>query len=274
MPSADASRILTDHGYLTRVQYRDDTNLSARQSIYVYQQPRMDLVATVLDLAGLTGQETVVDIGCGNGFYLAGLARRGHAGRLLGADLSPGMLATARTVASPGTVAVAVADAAMLPLADGVADVTLAPHMLHHVSNRAAAAGEFRRVTRRGGQVLVVLNATDHLAEFGELASGTVAALGLSDPGFLVEYGSYLSMTLDDGQRLLAEVFDSVERHDFVARLVLPSAEPVGRYIGSMRATQTLPDPAAFTAAAVARIPFGPDGTFVVTTHCGLLICR
>jgi ubiquinone/menaquinone biosynthesis C-methylase UbiE len=267
MPSADASRILTDHGYLTRVQYRDDTNLSARQSIYVYQQPRMDLVATVLDLAGLTGQETVVDIGCGNGFYLAGLARRGHAGRLLGADLSPGMLATARTVASPGTVAVAVADAAMLPLADGVVDVTLAPHMLYHVPDRAAAVAEFRRVTRPGGQVLVVLNGRDHLAELGYLFAETAGALGLPDPGIR-------SMTIEAGRQLLAEVFDSVERHDFLAQLVLPSPEPVARYVASMRTTQAMPDPAAFTAAAVARIPFGPDGTFRVTTQSGLLICR
>jgi ubiquinone/menaquinone biosynthesis C-methylase UbiE len=272
MESTDASRILTDHGYLTRVQYRDDTNLMARQSIYVYQQPRIDLMGTVLDLAGFGGHETVVDVGCGNGRYLAALARRGHAGRLLGADLSPGMVAIARLAAPPA--AVAVADAALLPLADGVADVILAPHMLYHVPDRAAAVAEFRRVTRPGGQVLVVLNGSNHLAEFGEVTAETVAALGLPDPGFRVEYGTYLSMTLDDGQRLLAEVFDTVERHDFIARLVLPSAEPAARYIGSMRATQAMPDPAAFTAAAVARIPFGPDGSFVVTTHCGLLVCR
>jgi ubiquinone/menaquinone biosynthesis C-methylase UbiE len=272
MQRADASRILTDRGYLTQVQYLDDTNLMARQSIYVYQQPRIDLMASVLDLAGFAGHETVLDVGCGNGRYLAALARRGHAGRVLGADLSPGMLAIARAVAP--RAAVAVADAARLPLADAVTDVVLAPHMLYHVPDRAAAVAEFRRVTRPGGQVLVVLNATDHLAEFGQLTAGTVAALGLPDPGFLVEYGTYLSMTLDEGQRLLEAVFDTVERHDFIARLVLPSAEPAAHYIASMRATQAMPDPATFTAAAVERIPFGPDGSFVVTTHCGLLICR
>jgi hypothetical protein len=37
---------------------------------------------------------------------------------------------------------------AALPLADGVADVTLGPHMLYHVPDRMAAAREFRRVTR------------------------------------------------------------------------------------------------------------------------------
>jgi SAM-dependent methyltransferase len=272
MPRFDASRILTDHSYLTTVQYRDDSNLAARQSIYRYQQPPIDLMATVLDLAGLVGHETVADIGCGNGKYLAALELRGHAGRLLGVDLSPGMLGITRAIAP--RAAVTVADAQRLPLADRAADVTLAPHMLYHVPDRAAAVAEFRRVTRPGGHVLVVLNGTDHLAEFGDLAAETAAALGLRDPGIRAEYKTDLAMTLDAGYQLLAPVFDAVERHDFRAQLVLPSAEPAARYLSSMRATQAMPDPAAFTAAAVARIPFGADGTFRVATHCGLLICH
>jgi SAM-dependent methyltransferase len=237
----------------------------------VYRRPRIDLVATVLDLAGLTGRETVAEIGCGNGPYLAGLARRGHAGRLLGVDLSPGMLAA--TQAAVSRVGVTVGDAQRLPLADGVADVILAPHMLYHVPDRAAAAAEFRRVTRSVGAVLVTLNGADHFAELGEVAAGTAAALGLGDPGIWDEQ-RHLSMTLDPGQQLLAGVFDKVERHDFVGQLVLPGPEPACRYLASMPASQGMPDPDAFTAAVVARIPFGPDGTFRVTTHSGLLICR
>jgi SAM-dependent methyltransferase len=238
----------------------------------VYQQPRIDLVATVLDLAGLTGRETVAEIGCGNGPYLAGLARRGHAGRLLGVDLSPGMLAITRAAVPP--VGVTVGDAQRLPLADGGADVTLAPHMLFHVPDRAAAAAEFRRVTRPAGQVLVILNGADHLAELLALAAGTAAALCAGDPGIWDDHQRHVSLTLDPGQLLLSDVFGAVERHDFFGQLVLPGPESVSRYIASMRATQAMPDPAALTAAAVARIPFGPDGTFRVTTHCGLLICR
>jgi SAM-dependent methyltransferase len=264
--------ILTDRDYLTNVQYRDDTNLAARQSIYVYRRPRVDLIASVLDLAGLTGRETVAEIGCGNGPYLAELARRGHTGRLLGVDLSPGMLAITRDAARPAGVTVG--DAQRLPLADGGADVILAPHMLFHVPDRAAAAAEFRRVTRPAGQVLVVLNAADHLAELLALAAGAAAALGVGDPGIWDEHQRHVSMTLDPGQRLLSGVFEAVERHDFVGQLVLPRPEPVSRYIASMRVTQAMPDPAALIAAAVAGIPFGPDGTFRVTTHSGLLICR
>jgi ubiquinone/menaquinone biosynthesis C-methylase UbiE len=270
--SLDANAILTDKAYLTAVQYRTGANLAARQSIYAFQQPKIDLVAGVLGLAGLAGTETVADIGCGNGIYLAGLASRGHAGRLLGVDLSPGMLAATRS-AAPGAV-LAVGDADALPLADGVADVTLAPHMLYHVPDRRAAVAEFRRVTRPGGQLLVVLNDLGHLAELRELIIATAVAAGPSVAEIVAAYeASYHMVTLDTGAELLAAAFSSVQRHDFTGELVLRAAQPVADYVRSMRA-QAMPDPDGFTRAVCARIPFSPDGTFRVRTHCGLLICR
>lgn len=137
----------TDGGVLTGGQYRTAANLAARQSAYAFQRPRIDLPATVLELARLDGTEMVVDIGCGNGAYLAQLSRRGHGGRAIGVDLSAGMLEAARG-AAPGA-RVLRGDAARLPLADGCADVALAPHMLYHVPNPPAAIAEMRH-HRRG----------------------------------------------------------------------------------------------------------------------------
>ncbi len=264
--------MLTDRAYLTGVQYQTDANLAARQSIYSYQQPRIDLASAVVDLAALSGTETILDVGCGNGLYLAELARRGHDGRLIGADLSAGMLAAASSRSTGAGLVTA--DAATLPLADGAVDVTLAPHMLYHVPDRSAAVREFRRVTRAGGQLLVVLNGADHLAELATLVDAAAVAAGLPEGATGAEYRTYLSMTLDIGADLLAGVFDTVDRHDFAAELVLPDTGPVADYVASMRTTQVMPDPAAFVAAVTSRVPFGPDGQFRITTHCGLLICR
>ena len=60
-----------DGAYLRSVQYKTDANLSARQSIYAFQHPPVDLPARVLDLAAPAASDTVADIGCGNGRYLA-----------------------------------------------------------------------------------------------------------------------------------------------------------------------------------------------------------
>jgi SAM-dependent methyltransferase len=74
-------------------QYADDRNLRARQRLWRYQDPYFDVVAWVLDLAGLSPGLRVLDAGCGNGEYLRALARRPvHAA---GCDLSMGMLRTA-----------------------------------------------------------------------------------------------------------------------------------------------------------------------------------
>jgi hypothetical protein len=45
--------------------------------MYAYQDPKIDLPAAVLDALDLPSGGVVADIGCGNGRYLAELARRG-----------------------------------------------------------------------------------------------------------------------------------------------------------------------------------------------------
>jgi SAM-dependent methyltransferase len=79
----------TGRSWLRGVQYRTDANLAARQSLYRFQLPRVDLPRMVLDLGTLRGAEPVADAGCDNGAYLAELTRRGHAGLVLGIDLRP-----------------------------------------------------------------------------------------------------------------------------------------------------------------------------------------
>lgn len=256
----NGSRQWTDRSRLNE-QYRTDANLAARQSIYEFRQPpRADLQAAVLSLAGLRGGETIADIGCGNGTYLAALAARGHTGPVLGADLSAGMLSAARRRA-PGA-ALAVADAAALPVRDGACDVALAAHMLYHVPDPSAAAAELRRITRDGGRVLVILNAADHLLELREAIA---AALPGARAGSLRE-----QVNLDNGAALLAAEFSSVARHDFAAELLVPGPEPVEAYVRSMISAQDAPD----LAAAVTRLmPRDQSGAFRIRTRTGCLVC-
>ena len=268
----DDDSMWIDRSLLTGAQYRTDANLAARQSIYAYQRPAMDLPSLVLELAGLHGDETVADVGCGNGVYLAELARRGQAGPVLGADLSAGMLQAAGGRA-PGAGLV-VADAAGLPLRDDACDLTLAMHMLYHVPDQEAVARELRRVTRPGGKVLVGLNGSDHLRELRVLINEALPAAGWrAGPADGAAPVVSERLNLDGGHELLAGVFTSVTRHDFTAELLLPGPEPVEAYLRSMIITQELPEPESFAAAVLSRIPAGRDGVFRVRTHSGCLVC-
>src|SRR5437870_10163056 len=91
-------------------------------------------------LRSCAATESVLDVGCGNGRYLGALLGRGHRGRLCGADLSPGMLRSAR--ANVGAAPLLVVDAQALPFGDDSFDVTLAMHMLYHVPDRSVAIAE------------------------------------------------------------------------------------------------------------------------------------
>jgi len=141
-PWADATYL---KDYLRDDQYRSDANLRARQAIYSFQEPRINLPGAVIDLANPADDDVVMDIGCGNGAYLAEIARRGHRGPVIGIDLSTGMLETARQ-AAPAAHVVA-GDASSLPLRKGTARLVLAAHMLYHVADPMTAISECRRAS-------------------------------------------------------------------------------------------------------------------------------
>ena len=85
MPAHDNARLWANRDCLD-VQYRTDANLVARQSIYAYQRPRLDLHSAVLEAASLAAAdvgyclaagETVTDVGCGNGLTANAAGRAG-----------------------------------------------------------------------------------------------------------------------------------------------------------------------------------------------------
>jgi SAM-dependent methyltransferase len=267
----------SDRTFLRDVQYQTDVNLTARQSIYAYQQPPVDMVGQELDLvlpAGGDGAGVVADIGCGNGRYLAELVRRGVAGYLVGVDLSPGMLRAARQRARqagrpgrPGPALVA-ADVAALPLRDCCAGLTLALGMLYHVQEPESALRELRRVTRPGGRLLVGLNGPDHHRELRAVIRAGLADLGQRAGPMVGE-----PFGLDEGEALLRGLFASVTRHEFRGQLVLPDPEPVAAYVRSMSLATRLGDPEALVLAVTSRLPSGPGAAFLDTIHTGCLVC-
>src|SRR5206468_2210122 len=126
----------------------------------------------------LRAGEVIADVGCGTGWYAAGLRRacRDLPGVLIvGADLSTGMLESARAAGAGPLVQ---ADASVLPLADDTVDVVVTRGVLHHLPDPAAALAEWRRVLRPGGAVVVSSEPTPTVDRHGELlVRGLLAVL-------------------------------------------------------------------------------------------------
>jgi SAM-dependent methyltransferase len=95
--------------------------------------------------AALTGDGPVLDVGCGPRSWVAA-----HAATTMGLDVDRAALA-----ALP--VPAVTADAAYLPVADGVCAGAAAVGLLHHLPDAAAttAVRELQRVVAPGGSVLV-----------------------------------------------------------------------------------------------------------------------
>ena len=208
-------------------QYGTQDRLSVRIRTHeLYDQSKVDFIEWVLDLIDWSGRETVVDVGCGAGSYVAGAQARGEF--YVAGDLSPGML----LALDAQGVDRLVLDAQRLPLADETADVILANHMLYHVPNRERAIGEFERVLKPGGRLLAATNGATSMGALTDAAQAAWRRLEVDAP-CPSAVGS--SFTLENGGELLAASFSQVERHDLPGALVFPEADPVIDYVGSAR---------------------------------------
>lgn len=97
--------------------------------------------------------ERVLDLGCGTGDLAAEASQQGA--RVVGVDLSAGMLAEAKRRGLPG-VSLVRGDALRLPLADGSCDAAVSGFALRNLTSIAPALAECARVLRPGGRLALL----------------------------------------------------------------------------------------------------------------------
>lgn len=106
----------------------------------------------MLDLASLTGSESVLDAGCGPGHTAITFAP--HARHVVAVDLSGAMLEQGRTLAAARQIAnvdFREGDVESLPFADASFDLVVTRYSAHHWPAPQSALAEFRRVLRSDG---------------------------------------------------------------------------------------------------------------------------
>jgi ubiquinone/menaquinone biosynthesis C-methylase UbiE len=160
--------------------------LLANTGVYLHTSLRgkLRIWERELDRIQLTGNERLLDLGCGRGAVLIAAARRLPTGHATGVDLwtkdqsgnSPeATLANAAAAGVADRVEVHTADMTALPFADQSFDVVtsaLAIHNIHSPEGRRQALDEAIRVLRPGGRLLV--------ADLAHMAKSYTAHLGQS----------------------------------------------------------------------------------------------
>lgn len=113
--------------------------------------------------AGVGPGMTVADVGTGTGFLAEAALDAGA--RVVGIDISDGMLQQARSRFTGRAFEARRGDTAALPLTSGEVDAVLGNMVLHHADDPPAAIREMARALKPGG-ALVITDADTHTHEW------------------------------------------------------------------------------------------------------------
>jgi trans-aconitate 2-methyltransferase len=125
--------------------------------------PMEQLGREVLDRLELRGDETVLDAGCGSGRLTELLIERVPNGRVIGVDLSPSMIDSARERLGAGAD-LRVADLVGLDLGGETVDVVFSTATFHWIADHDALFASLRRALRPGGRFVAQFGGVGNIA--------------------------------------------------------------------------------------------------------------
>ena len=149
-----------------------------------------------VELAELSPDDVVLDIGCGSGAAVRKAATMLSEGRVIGIDPTPAMLriAAEQTSSAPEQERIEFLDgsAESIPVPDGSVTVALAVNSIHHWEDLKHGLNEVRRVLKSEGRLLI----TEEALENGKCGHGEKP---LSDPKFVasaLEEAGFVNVTV------------------------------------------------------------------------------
>ncbi|MCA1666764.1 MAG: methyltransferase domain-containing protein [Thermomicrobia bacterium] len=215
-------------------QYRTTDLLRIRVETHArYSERQVDLDAACVRALGLTGEESLLDVGCGPGAFPRFLRAHGHIGRLAGLDQSAAMIAGASEASAGLAIEWYTGEANALPFPDGAFAIISARHMLYHVPDISGALREFARVVGPGGTVLAVTNSATNMPHITAMEHALTVHFGLPNVSRTTE-----PFNTTNAKTILETVYPQVDETILSNAFVFTEPEPIVRYIMTMMAVQ------------------------------------
>lgn len=237
----------------------------------------------LLEYAAPQPGEHALDLACGTGSVARHVAPLvGAGGKVVAFDISPDMLAVARTLSAPmgATIEWREGNAVALAQPDGAFDLVLCQQGLQFFSDRAASLREMRRVLSDGGRVVLnVWQALQHHPIYAALFEATTRHLNAAISDVALPFSLWDAAEL---RSLLSEAgFERIEVTPRSLDIHLPSPERFVQ-LTVLGAATSIPafaqlDPEAHSAlvdavtdeteAVAQRYRDGDKLTFPMSTH-------
>jgi trans-aconitate 2-methyltransferase len=207
----------------------------------------------VLDRLELSGDETVLDAGCGTGRVTAVIAERVPRGKVIGVDGSPTMIETARGNLGDRAELI-VSDLLELELTEPV-DVVFSNAVFHWIPDHDALFRRLFAAHAPGGRLEAQCGGEGNVAEFVD----ALVAVGEESPFSEHLSGWYpwlFPSAAQTRERLEAAGFDSIRCWMEERRMVLDQPEPFLRTVGFAAHLDRLPEDLRedFVRAVLARL--------------------
>lgn len=128
----------------------------------------------------ITNSVSILDAGCGTGETLSRVTELNN-GLNVGVDISSGLLRILRQIVNKNVFLIS-ANVISLPFPDRFFDLTFCNYVLYHVKEVDKALSELRRVTKKGGMVVVITKSKYSKKEMDDNLAGFLESMEIHEP--------------------------------------------------------------------------------------------
>jgi len=246
-------------------QYADDANLALRSRFHKqYSTNKQGLIPWMREQYRFQTQESVLELGCGNGAQWEGVSLPSGCTLVL-SDFSPGMLQTAQQRLPEDIAEFRVIDIQNISFTDGAFDAVIANFMLYHVPDMDKALAEVQRVLKPGGRFFAATNGSGGLHAF---IRGALRHCGMEPAAFAQSH----SFRLQNGGDILCRYFSRVERADYIDSLAVTNTQDLIGWVKSTIPGSGIADwTRLYDHFETIR---AADGVIAIPKECGMFIAQ